>query len=103
MSPKLGYHAVTDDDNVKVKKKSQNQYLNVSNPNLLQPRHSFSTSNSKKDDELTLNIRRLSEQIKHSSNYASYGNFAATVSPKSGDMEKKSASVLSDPLLETTC
>jgi hypothetical protein len=103
MSPKFSYHSVPDDENVKLKKKSQNQYLNVSNPNLLQPRHSFSTSNSKKDDELTLNIRRLSEQIKHSANYASYGNFTATVSTKSGEMEKKSASVLSDSLLETTC
>lgn len=106
MSPKLGYHSVPDDDgNTKSRRKSQNQnqFLNVSNPNLLQPRHSFSTSNSKKDDELTLNIRRLSEQIKHSSNYASYGNFPATVSPSSGEMDKKSASVLSDSLLETTC
>lgn len=103
LSPKLGYHSVPNDDNFKPKKKSQNQFLNVSNPNLLQPRHSFSTSNSKKDDELTLNIRRLSEQIKHSSNYASYGNFTATVSLMSSDMEKKSESVLSDSLLETTC
>jgi hypothetical protein len=103
LSPKLGYHSVPHEENVKAKKKSQNQFLNVSNPNLLQPRHSFSTSNSKKDDELTLNIRRLSEQIKHSSNYASYGNFTANVSPKPGEMEKKSASVLSDSLLETTC
>ena len=104
LSPKspLAYSSVPDDEVEKTKKKSQNQFLNVSNPNLLQPRHSFSTT-SKKDDELTLNIRRLSEQIKHSSNYASYGNFSANVSPKFGAMEKKSANVLSDPLLETTC
>lgn len=102
LSPKLGYHSVPDEENVKAKKKSQNQFLNVSNPNLLQPRHSFSTSN-KRDDELALNIRRLSEQIKHSSNYASYGNFTANATPKPGEMEKKSASVLSDSLLETTC
>ena len=106
LSPKLGYHSVPDDNSNKTKKKSQ--FLNVSNPNLLQPRHSFSTSASKKDDELTLNIRRLSEQIKHSSNYASYGNFSsagntANTSPKPGEMEKKSSSLLSDSLLETTC
>lgn len=102
LSPKLGYNSVRKDNNSKKK----NQFLNVSNPNLLQPRHSFSTP--KKDDELTLNIRRLSEQIKHSSNYASYGNFTTentgiTSPVKPGEMEKKSASVLSDSLLETTC
>lgn len=105
LSPKLGYHIVPDDNDSQTKKK--NQFLNVSNPNLLQPRHSFSTSNTKKDDELTLNIRRLSEQIKYSSNYASYGNFSsastANTSPKPGEMDKKSASLLSDSLLETTC
>lgn len=43
-----------------------NCLLNVSNTNsMLQPRHSFS-SLSKKDDELQLNIRRLSEQMKSS-------------------------------------
>ncbi|XP_058056232.1 uncharacterized protein LOC131207627 [Anopheles bellator] len=36
--------------------------LNLLNPNMLQPRHSFSTP-SQKDDELQLNIRRLSEQM----------------------------------------
>lgn len=105
LSPKLGYHIVPDDNATKSRK--QNQFLNVSNPNLLQPRHSFSTSTTKKDDELTLNIRRLSEQIKYSSNYASYGNFSsastANTSPKPGEMDKKSASLLSDSLLETTC
>lgn len=106
LSPKLGYHSVPDENSNKAKKK--NQFLNVSNPNLLQPRHSFSTSTSKKDDELTLNIRRLSEQIKYSSNYASYGNFSsasttANTSPKPGEMDKKSSSLLSDSLLETTC
>ncbi|CRK94890.1 CLUMA_CG008382, isoform A [Clunio marinus] len=113
ISPKLGYHAVPDENNDEKSQKKKNQFLNVSNPNLLQPRHSFSTStstSSQKDDELTLNIRRLSEQIKHSSNYASYGNFpnagavtATTTSPKSGEMDKKSSSLLSDSLLETTC
>jgi hypothetical protein len=105
LSPKLGYNLVPDERTSKSKKK--NQFLNVSNPNLLQPRHSFSTSTPKKDDELTLNIRRLSEQIKYSSNYASYGNFSsastANTSPKPGEMDKKSSSLLSDSLLETTC
>lgn len=105
LSPKLGYHCIVADKDSKSKKK--NQFLNVSNPNLLQPRHSFSTSTSKKDDELTLNIRRLSEQIKYSSNYASYGNFSSTntanTSPKPGDADKRNASLQKDSPLETTC
>lgn len=44
-------------------KRAQNFLLNV-NTNMLQPRHSFSTLLPQKDDELQLNIRRLSEQIK---------------------------------------
>uniref|UniRef100_A0A182MH36 Uncharacterized protein n=1 Tax=Anopheles culicifacies TaxID=139723 RepID=A0A182MH36_9DIPT len=47
--------------------------LNLLNPNMLQPRHSFSTP-SQKDDELQLNIRRLSEQMNkysHSSAFPS--------------------------------
>jgi hypothetical protein len=107
-------------------RKKNQQFLNVSNPNLLQqPRHSLSTSptspsgkstssavsGTKKDDELTLNIRRLSEQIKYSSTYASYGNFHTTQSTanvgvtkgESGAAMEKSASLLSDSLLETTC
>lgn len=44
-------------------KRARNLLLTVNNSNLLQPRHSFS-SISQKDDELQLNIRRLSEQIK---------------------------------------
>lgn len=95
LSPKLGCNSIRNDNNGNSKNK--NQFLNVSNPNLLQPRHSFSTP--RKDSELTLNIRRLSEQIKHSSNYAS----AEIMTPKPGEMKKKSASLLSDSLLETTC
>lgn len=96
LSPKFCYSTAPE---------KKNQFLNVSNPNLLQPRHSFSTSNNRKDDELTLNIRRLSEQIKHSANYASYSNFSSTTNatPKPGEMDKKSASQLSDSLLETRC
>ncbi|XP_062537809.1 uncharacterized protein LOC134206138 [Armigeres subalbatus] len=48
--------------------------LTVLNPNLLQPRHSFSTP-SQKDDELQLNIRRLSEQM---NKYSSAGYFSQT-------------------------
>lgn len=44
-------------------KRARNTLLTVNSSNLLQPRHSFS-SPSQKDDELQLNIRRLSEQIK---------------------------------------
>ncbi|XP_053660699.1 nucleolar protein dao-5-like [Anopheles marshallii] len=46
---------------------------NLLNPNMFQPRHSFSTP-SQKDDELQLNIRRLSEQMNkysHSSAFPS--------------------------------
>uniref|UniRef100_A0A2M4CRI1 Uncharacterized protein n=1 Tax=Anopheles darlingi TaxID=43151 RepID=A0A2M4CRI1_ANODA len=43
---------------------------NLLNPNLLQPRHSFSTP-SQKDDELQLNIRRLSEQMNNKYNHHS--------------------------------
>lgn len=47
-------------------KRAQSFLLNV-NSNMLQPRHSFSTLSPPKDDELQLNIRRLSEQIKTTS------------------------------------
>lgn len=47
--------------------------LTVLNPNLLQPRHSFSTP-SQKDDELQLNIRRLSEQMSKYNGTAGYFN-----------------------------
>lgn len=135
LSPTLGYHLVPSGGNngAKQKKKGtqQQQFLNVSNPNLLQQqsRHSFSTSptssssgyggngagSNKRDDELTLNIRRLSEQIKCSSTYASYGNFHANNTANNPNVSKhtssdntavtmeKSASLLSDSLLETTC
>lgn len=97
LSPKLGYSQLPEEKVSSKSKKNQSQFLNVSNPNLLQPRHSF--SGTKKDDELTLNIRRLSEQIKHSSNYASYGNFnTATTTPKPGETDKPA-----DLPLETTC
>lgn len=46
--------------------------LNLLNPNMLQPRHSFSTTPSQKDDELQLNIRRLSEQMNKYSHSAAF-------------------------------
>jgi hypothetical protein len=126
LSPTLGYNAVPEKNvrskssNGRKKQQQPQQFLNVSNPNLLQqPRHSFSTSPTSltstssaktKDDELTLNIRRLSEQIKYSSTYGSYGNFhhgtsssSNVTSPKQIEGMEKSASLLSDSLLETTC
>lgn len=45
--------------------------LNLLAPNHLQPRHSFSTP-SQKDDELQLNIRRLSEQMNKYSHSAGF-------------------------------
>ncbi|XP_055375100.1 GATA zinc finger domain-containing protein 7 [Condylostylus longicornis] len=50
--------------------------LNVFNPNIMQARHSFSsgsTLSTQKDDELQLNIRRLSEQIKHNQSGSNSG------------------------------
>ncbi|XP_037944711.1 uncharacterized protein LOC119677442 [Teleopsis dalmanni] len=45
--------------------KINRSYLDVCNPNLLQARHSFSSvSNQQREDELQLNIRRLSEQMR---------------------------------------
>lgn len=136
LSPTFGYHLVPEKHaaggppRTKKKGQQQQQFLNVSNPNLLQQssRHSFSTSptssssgngsngvTNKRDDELTLNIRRLSEQIKYSSTYVSYGNFYATPTNVTTNNKhtndnnttdtkmEKSASLLSDSLLETTC
>lgn len=56
--------------------------LTVLNPNLLQPRHSFSTTPSAKDDELQLNIRRLSEQMMNKYSSGS-GYFAQQTAPPS--------------------
>lgn len=47
------------------------------NANYLQPRHSFSTPSSGKDDELPLNIRRLSEQIRNAPAYLLSGSIPA--------------------------
>lgn len=76
--------------------------LTVLNPNLLQPRHSFSTTPSAKDDELQLNIRRLSEQMMnnkyHQHHFGNSNSTAATpsfmndtiVPPTPGPLDKSS-------------
>lgn len=72
--------------------------LNVINTNLLQPRHSFSTiSPMKNDDELQLNIRRLSEQMK----YPTYFN---SISPPSLStvLTSSAPTSLSNPTITTT-
>lgn len=80
--------------------------LTVLNPNLLQPRHSFSTTPSQKDDELQLNIRRLSEQMNkyhHHSGAGTVGGYFShkqqapsfmndTIPPPPLDKSKKSSS-----------
>lgn len=48
--------------------RAQHFLLNVANNPAHQPRHSFSTLLPPKDDELQLNIRRLSEQVKTTAN-----------------------------------
>lgn len=64
---------------------THNFLLNVANPNLLQPRHSFSsitttTTGITKDDELQLNIRRLSEQMRPPSGYNTVSSSSADFS-----------------------
>lgn len=107
LSPTLGYRTVDE-----TQRNKTTQHLNVSNPNLLQPRHSFSssTTTSKRDDELTLNIRRLSEEINRSSNYTNDRNFSSTANInqnlKIGDMTTTTTASKekgADSLLETTC
>lgn len=72
-----------------------NCLLKVSSTNsMLQPRHSFS-SLSRKDDELQLNIRRLSEQIKSSS----ISNSSATVSTADVSTYLKHCSTTNKPTL----
>lgn len=115
LSPTLGYHSLTDFDAhvlMKLKKSS----LSVSNT--LQPRHSFSTTPISRDDELQLNIRRLSEQMRYS--YGTGGRNGSTLSPPvyeeiatqpSVNTTKENTAVSSDPksgapnepLLETRC
>ena len=114
LSPKLRYHAVPEKttNTCDKKKKSSSQFLNISNPNLLQPRHSFSntTSNKKLDDEQILNIRRLSEQMKYSNYFGSTSSTAtitnhsdfvnSNISKREPDCDKKR---MKESLLETTC
>ena len=114
LSPKLGYHSVPENytNTCDKKKKCSSQFLNVSNPNLLQPRHSFSntTSNKKLDDEQILNIRRLSEQMKYTNYFGSSSSTAtitnhsdfvnSNISKREPDCDKKR---MKESLLETTC
>lgn len=61
-----------------------NIFLDVCNPNLLQARHSFSSISSpisQRDDELQLNIRRLSEQMRKTQNTLS-GSAIISISDK---------------------
>ncbi|GAB0094160.1 hypothetical protein DMENIID0001_094100 [Sergentomyia squamirostris] len=84
--------------------------LSVTSANHLLPRHSFSTTPSQRDDELQLNIRRLSEQMRHSSTYNNSTNYDGRDHQKFLD-RRRTASPLPpppppppiDPLLETTC
>jgi hypothetical protein len=117
LSPTLGYCIVDESKRSKQQQRNntqQQQHLNVSNPNLLQPRHSFSSSTmtSKRDDELTLNIRRLSEEINRSSNYTNERHFSTSTANINQNLktnetmattEKNSTTNLRDSLLETTC
>lgn len=87
-------------------------FLHVINPNLMQSRHSFS-SISQKDDELQLNIRRLSEQIKHTSSnnnqsvssadFTDYLNQFKYSEAKKTKTNNSSTKREPDSVLETTC
>ncbi|XP_055585109.1 uncharacterized protein LOC129737960 [Uranotaenia lowii] len=65
--------------------------LTVLNPNLLQPRHSFSTTPSQKDDELQLNIRRLSEQM---------NKYNPTSPPASAYFSQPTPSFMNDTIIQ---
>lgn len=117
LSPTLGYRSVPD-TNFGAKTTSPH-YLNISNPNLMQPRHSFSsTLTTKNDDELQLNIRRLSEQMKYTNYFASTtttipGPASMRTDFPSVDVKKmtltkeqpqdKKTNLKGESLLETTC
>lgn len=104
--------------------RTQHFLLNVANNPNLQPRHSFSTLVPPKDDELQLNIRRLSEQVKTTANaphhpsvdFSSYlleqRRIGSPKPPPDAVMSamtvaKQTAAfcgaVESEPVLETTC
>lgn len=73
-SPQLGDSVVVSTGDVRAGRGRSREALNsTSSTNVclqvnvsLQPRHSFSSVPSQRDDELQLNIRRLSEQVRHS-------------------------------------
>ncbi|XP_055678992.1 serine/arginine repetitive matrix protein 1 [Lutzomyia longipalpis] len=82
--------------------------LGVTSANHLLPRHSFSTSPTQRDEELQLNIRRLSEQMRHTPAYNT------AYEARDQQERRRAASPLppppppppappADPLLETTC
>lgn len=97
--------------------RAQHFLLNVANNPNLQPRHSFSTLLPPKDDELQLNIRRLSEQVKTTANAPHHPSidFRRMGSPNPPPSDVMSAmtvakqtaafcgAVDSEPVLETTC
>lgn len=96
-------------------KRAKNSHLSVNNSNLLQPRHSFS-SPSQKEDELQLNIRRLSEQIKGggysttsstcvapSTDFTSYLNQIKKEKTLTKGIRNSGNAVDADVVLETTC
>lgn len=98
-------------------KRAKNLLLSVNNSNLLQPRHSFS-SPSQKEDELQLNIRRLSEQIKSggysttsstcvapSTDFTSYLNQIKKEKTLTKGTRNSGGNVVvdADVVLETTC
>lgn len=92
---------------------SKKSTLNVINSNLLQPRHSFSTTPTVKDEELQLNIRRLSEQIRYTPSYLAsppLPQFSKQQQQVFDDKKpllnvslKTSIVKLDDPVFETTC
>lgn len=113
LSPTLGYHSLTDFEIQNIKKYKKASSLSVSNQ-LLQPRHSFSTSPGAHDDELQLNIRRLSEQMRYSysgentcgENFIRNNDVIGTESIKgqqNNGTNSKKPHVSTDALLETRC
>lgn len=90
-----------------IKSYKKNSTLFVSNQ-LLQPRHSFSTSHGYHENEIQLNFRRLSEQIRNSCSSENLNaNKSETQSrnirQKSNDTINKTTPVSPNALLETRC
>lgn len=99
LSPTLGYFASTS--------YKKNSTLFVSNQ-LFQPRHSFSTSHGYHENEIQLNFRKLSEQIRSSCSSENLNtNKSKTrsknIRQKSNDTISKTTPVSPNALLETRC